>query len=34
MAKPARHDKLAIVYRSTTVLHAVISWTKALSDMP
>lgn len=29
-----RFDKLAIVYRSAVVLHAVITWTKALSDMP
>jgi transposase len=29
-----RYDKLAIVYRSAVVLHAVITWTKALSDVP
>jgi NAD(P)-dependent dehydrogenase (short-subunit alcohol dehydrogenase family) len=29
-----RYDKLAIVYRSAVVLHAVITWTKALSDTP
>lgn len=29
-----RYDKLAIVYRCAVVLHAVITWTKALSDMP
>jgi len=29
-----RHDKLAIVYRSVAVLHAVVTWTKALSDTP
>ncbi|WP_244211241.1 IS5 family transposase [Amycolatopsis kentuckyensis] len=29
-----RFDKLAIVYRSAVVLHAVITWTKALSDKP
>jgi transposase len=28
-----RYDKLAIVYRSAVVLHAVVTWTKALSDM-
>jgi transposase len=28
-----RYDKLAIVYRSAVVLHAVITWTEALSDM-
>lgn len=28
-----RYDKLAIVYRSAVVLHAVITWTKVLSDM-
>ena len=27
-----RYDKLATVYRSAVVLHAVITWTKALSD--
>lgn len=27
-----RYDKLATVYRSAVVLHAVIAWTKALSD--
>ena len=27
-----RYDKLAIVYRSAAVLHAVITWTKTLSD--
>jgi transposase len=29
-----RYDKLAIVYRSAAVLHAVITWTSALSDTP
>lgn len=29
-----RYDKLAIVYRAGVVLHAVIAWTKALSDTP
>ncbi|MEV6903717.1 transposase [Amycolatopsis sp. NPDC051372] len=29
-----RYDKWAIVYRSAVVLHAVVAWTKALSDMP
>lgn len=29
-----RYDKLAIVYRSAVVLHAVITWTKTLSDTP
>ncbi|MFM1722083.1 MULTISPECIES: transposase [Rhodococcus] len=29
-----RYDKLAIVYRSAIVLHAVIAWTRRLSDMP
>lgn len=29
-----RYDKLAIVYRAAAVLHAVISWTKALRDTP
>jgi transposase len=29
-----RYDKLAIVYRSAVVLHAAITWTKALSDAP
>lgn len=29
-----RFDKLAITYRSAVVLHAVITWTKALSDTP
>jgi transposase len=29
-----RYDKLAIVYRSAVVLHAVVTWTKALSDTP
>ncbi|MET8994040.1 PepSY-associated TM helix domain-containing protein, partial [Amycolatopsis sp. NPDC004169] len=29
-----RYDKLAIVYRSAVVLHAVFTWTKALSDTP
>nr|WP_244210766.1 transposase [Amycolatopsis kentuckyensis] len=28
-----RYDKLAIVYRSAVVLHAVVTWTKTLSDM-
>jgi hypothetical protein len=31
MVNPARHDKLAIVYRFTTVLHAVLGCTKELS---
>ncbi|MEV6901682.1 hypothetical protein [Amycolatopsis sp. NPDC051372] len=29
-----RDDKLAIVYRSAVVLHAVVTWTTALSDIP
>jgi transposase len=29
-----RYDKLAIIYRSAVVLHAVVTWTKALSDTP
>ena len=29
-----RYDKLATVYRAATVLHAVITWTKTLSDTP
>ena len=29
-----RYDKLAVVYRAAVVLHAVITWTKALSDTP
>jgi putative transposase len=29
-----RYDKLAIVYRSATVLNAVIAWTRQLSDTP
>ncbi|WP_370643861.1 transposase [Amycolatopsis sp. DSM 110486] len=29
-----RYGKLAIVYRSAIVLHAVIRWTKASSDTP
>ncbi len=29
-----RYDKLAIVFRCAVALHAVITWTKALSDMP
>jgi transposase len=29
-----RYDKLAVVYRAAIVLHAVITWTKALSDAP
>ncbi|MDV6277934.1 hypothetical protein R3Q06_31090 [Rhodococcus erythropolis] len=29
-----RYDKLAIVYRAAVVLHAVIAWTRQLSDMP
>ncbi|MFF2369115.1 IS5 family transposase [Agromyces sp. NPDC058110] len=29
-----RYDKLAIVYRSATVLNAVIAWTSHLGDMP
>ncbi len=29
-----RYDKLAIVYRSAVVLHAVVTWTKTLSDTP
>lgn len=27
-----RYDKLAVVYRSATLSHAVIAWIKALSD--
>jgi len=29
-----RYDKLAVVYRAAIVLHAVVTWTKALSDTP
>ncbi len=29
-----RYDKLAIVYRAAVVLHAIIAWTRKLSDMP
>lgn len=29
-----RYDKLATVYRSAAVLHAVTTWTKTLSDTP
>ncbi|AHH99560.1 hypothetical protein GCM10010174_18650 [Kutzneria viridogrisea] len=29
-----RYDKLAVVYRAAIVLHAVITWTNALSDAP
>jgi transposase len=29
-----RYDKLALVYRSAAVLHAVTTWTKTLSDTP
>ncbi|MET9001856.1 transposase [Amycolatopsis sp. NPDC004169] len=29
-----RYDKLAIVDRAAVVLHAVITWTKGLSDTP
>lgn len=29
-----RYDKLSIVYRSAVILHAAITWTKALSDTP
>ena len=29
-----RYDKLAIIYRSAVVLHAVITWIKTLSDTP
>ncbi|MFD4250934.1 transposase [Amycolatopsis thermoflava] len=29
-----RYDKLAIAYRSAIVLHAVVTWAKALSDTP
>ncbi|WIX78564.1 transposase [Amycolatopsis carbonis] len=29
-----RYDKLVIVYRSAVVLHAVVTWAKALSDTP
>jgi transposase len=29
-----RFDKLAIIYRSAVVLHAVLAWTKTLSDTP
>ncbi|OKL50790.1 hypothetical protein BSZ39_12955, partial [Bowdeniella nasicola] len=29
-----RYDKLAIVYRSAVVLHAVIDWARYLSDTP
>ncbi|KMS83501.1 transposase, partial [Streptomyces regensis] len=27
-----RYDKLATIYRSAVVLHAVTTWTKTLSD--
>ena len=27
-----RYDELATIYRSAIILHAVITWTKALSD--
>ncbi|KLO64217.1 transposase [Dermacoccus sp. PE3] len=30
----ARYDKHALIYRAAIVLHSVITWTKALSDMP
>ena len=33
-ALATRYDKLAIVYRSAVVLHAVVTWTKTLSDTP
>lgn len=29
-----RYDKHALIYRAAIVLHSVITWTKALSDMP
>lgn len=29
-----RYDKQALIYRAAIVLHSVITWTKALSDMP
>ena len=29
-----RYDKLAIVYRAATVLHAIIAWTRRLRDTP
>lgn len=29
-----RYDTLATIYRSAIVLHAVITWTKTLSDTP
>lgn len=29
-----RYDKLAMIYRSAVVLHAVVTWTKVLSDTP
>jgi transposase len=29
-----RYDKLTVVYRAAIVLHAVVTWTKALSDTP
>ena len=29
-----RYDKHALTYRAAVVLHSVITWTKALSDMP
>ena len=29
-----RYDKLAVVYRAAIVLHAAVTWTKALSDTP
>jgi transposase len=32
-ALATRYDKNAIVYRAAVVLHAVIAWTRQLSDM-
>lgn len=29
-----RYDKHALTYRAAIVLYCVITWTKALSDMP
>ena len=29
-----RYDEHALIYRAAIVLHSVITWTKALSDMP
>ena len=29
-----RYDKHALIYRAAIVLHSVITWTKALSDLP